>query len=88
MKCKIFIGTWSEAQNAFNDWAKDKALAKDIIIHEIVLGQCYAIERAKIAIIIYHPNNAYWDRTEPQPDTPITIQQAREREAEQEKNDL
>lgn len=71
MKCKIFIGQWHEAQDAFNKWAKGKKLGKDVIIHEqtILSDEVPFIDR--LAIIVYHPDDPFWDKTEPQLTAPV-----------------
>jgi len=63
MKCKIFEGTWYEAQDAFNQWAKGKRLTKDVIIHTHVTQQGLKHIEARIAIIVFHPDTPEWDKT-------------------------
>ena len=67
MKVKIFWGCVAEAQDAFNKWAEGKALSRDVIIHELVIRQASDLERASIAIIVYHPEGAIWDSTKSKP---------------------
>jgi len=67
MKCKIFWGCVAEAQDAFNKWAEGKALSRDVIIHELVIRQASDLERASIAIVVYHPEGAVWDSTKSKP---------------------
>ena len=62
MKCKVFLGPWNQAQDAFNRWAKDKALAKNVIIHT----DAFFVPRADgptyyLCITVYHPDDEYWD---------------------------
>jgi hypothetical protein len=64
MKMKIFTGKINEAIEAFNKWAKGKALTRDVIVHTHVqfsngvsLWDDYAI------ILVIHPEVPYWDRT-------------------------
>jgi hypothetical protein len=71
MKCKIFVGTWYEAQDAFNYWAKGKALSRDVLIHELVLRLRPIDNDAIIAIIVYHPEDPQWDTTPQKPAIPI-----------------
>jgi len=71
MKCKIFIGTWYEAQDAFNNWAKGKALTKEVLIHEHVWYKGLDYKEPCLMIIVYHPEDPQWDKTETE--SPITI---------------
>jgi hypothetical protein len=66
MKCKIFIGKWYEAQDAFNAWAKGKALTREVLIHTIPLSKEPALIDSWIAIVVYHPEDPQWDKTEPE----------------------
>jgi hypothetical protein len=63
MKCKIFIGEYYEAQNAFNKWAKGKTLTRDVVIHTVFVGYPQACMSPHIAIIVYHPEDPFWDAT-------------------------
>lgn len=67
MKCKIFWGCVAEAQDAFNKWAEGKSLSRDVIIHELVIRQASDLDRASIAIVVYHPEGAIWDSTKSTP---------------------
>jgi hypothetical protein len=71
MKCKIFVGIWYEAQDAFNQWAKGKALTRDVLIHTICIGKENIYTDGRIAIIVYHPEDPYWDETPKQLTVPI-----------------
>ena len=64
MKCKIFIGTWYEAQDAFNNWAKGKALTKEVLIHEQIFKRGQEPSDICLIIIVYHPEDEHWDKTE------------------------
>jgi len=70
MKCKIFIGTWYEAQDAFNQWAKGKALTRDVLIHEQLYTHSAGTEAPYLMIIVYHPEDPHWDKTETPPKPP------------------
>jgi hypothetical protein len=70
MKCKIFIGTWYDAQDAFNKWAKGKTLGKDVIIHTHVSQDAGLFDNVRLSIVVIHPEDARWDKTEPQPTPP------------------
>lgn len=71
MKCKIFVGTWFEAEHAFNNWAKGKQLTREVIIHEIVIPPASPALMQLFAIIVYHPEGKEWDAT----DIPITTRE-------------
>jgi len=73
MKCKIFIGEYYEAQDAFNKWAKRKALTKEVLIHEHVWYKGLDYKEPCLVIIVYHPEDPQWDTTIP---TPSQIQAA------------
>jgi len=71
MKCEIFIGEYYEAQDAFNKWAKGKALTRDVLIHTVFVGYPHGCMSPHIAIIVYHPEDPFWDATEPTLTAPI-----------------
>ena len=61
MQCKVFIGPWNQAMDAFNQWAKGKALSRDVLIHT----QTYIVYKcgeysAHITISVYHPDDPVW----------------------------
>jgi len=65
MKCKVFYGRWDEAMDTFNEWAKGKALTKDVIIHtnahiEVKDGNTFTY----LAITVYHPEDPLWDKVQ------------------------
>ena len=68
---KVFIGEWYEAQDAFNQWAKGKALQKDILIQTnsqyVLTGAGY---KHFLTIIVIHPEYPQYDKTEPQQKPP------------------
>jgi len=55
MKVKIFYGYPKDVEIRFNEWAKGKALTRNIIIHTIAYPS--PTERASdfIAIVVYYP---------------------------------
>jgi hypothetical protein len=68
MKMKVFEGTIYEAVNAFNKWAKGKNITREVIIHTHVQfsdGEHLISDYAKI--IVVHPDDPFWDRTEVEP---------------------
>ena len=71
MKCKIFYGKWYDAMDAFNQWAKGKALTKDVIIHTLPNLSKLAVEDPEIVIVVYHPEDEHWDKTEKTLTAPI-----------------
>jgi len=61
VKCKIFYGIPITVEAQFNEWAKGKALTRDIIIHTIPFPVEHGGLRDFIAIIIYYPEGSIWD---------------------------
>ena len=55
MKVKIFYGKPEKVQEAFNEWAKGKALNRNIIIHTIAYTAPDIGTEDYIAIIVYYP---------------------------------
>ena len=82
MKCKIFIGKWYDAQDSFNAWAKGKALTREVLIHTIPLSKEPTLIDSWIAIVVYHPEDPQWDKTEPQADKPLSPYEAEKRRLE------
>jgi len=83
MKCKMFVGTWFEVQDAFNNWAKGKALSRDVLIHEQVMHSHDTQGNTIMAIIVYHPEDPYWDKTERWPKEIREAVEAEPKEAEE-----
>jgi len=84
MKMKVFIGEWYDAMDAFNNWAKGKALQKDILIQT---GSQYVLTGAGykhfLTIIVIHPEYPEYDKTEtpqkpPVIEAPITARKVEE----------
>lgn len=67
MKCKIFIGEYYEAEEAFNVWAKGKPLTKEVLIHEQIAYAHNNSSNPLLLIIVYHPDDAFWDKTPTKP---------------------
>ena len=65
MKMKVFIGEWYEAQDAFNNWAKGKALQRDILIQTnsqyVLTGAGY---KHFLTIVVIHSEDPEYDKTE------------------------
>lgn len=62
MKCRIFSGPWNQTQDAFNRWAKGKALTKEVIIHTQATVVYKANEYSVyVTITVYHPEHVSWD---------------------------
>ena len=59
MKCKIFTGAELHGIDAFNKWAKGKALTHEVIIHELLIREEDEHENAEMAIIVYHPEGEH-----------------------------
>ena len=55
MKVKIFYGDIEDVQNEFNEWAKGKALTRNIIIHTVAYPTPEAGAKDYIAITVYYP---------------------------------
>ena len=55
MKVKIFYGHPENVEKQFNEWAKGKALSRNIIIHTVAYPS--PTDRASdfIAIVVYYP---------------------------------
>lgn len=75
MKCKVFTGPPELAVILFNMWAKGKALCKDVLIHTQVAERIVGCDSTApiLIIIVYHPDDPYWDKTQvttPQPTPP------------------
>jgi len=70
MKAKVFDGSMMQAIDAFNKWAKGKALMKDVIIQSHLSTYINNPEAVYMTIIVFHPETPYWDKTEPQPTPP------------------
>ena len=66
MKCKVFVGAWFEAMDAFNKWAKGKNLTRNVIIHTSITDFFSSGGyEPKMVITVYHPEGEPWDTTEP-----------------------
>jgi len=63
MKCKVFTGPWNQTQDAFNNWAKGKALTKDIIIHShaYVMYKPNTEYSVYVTIVVFYPEAQPWD---------------------------
>jgi hypothetical protein len=71
MKCKIFTGKWYEAQDAFNQWAKGKALTREVLIHEQIVPHVLGEHEPRLMIVVYHPEDPHWDETPQKPAIPV-----------------
>ncbi|GAI79199.1 unnamed protein product [marine sediment metagenome] len=63
MKCKIFYGKVEQAEDAFNKWAKGKALKKDVLIQTVAYSAGEEFLYDGIAIIVFHPEDPLLDYT-------------------------
>jgi len=72
MKIKVFVGEWYETMDAFNKWAKGKALTREVLIQThanyVLTGAGYT---HFLDIVVIHPEDPYWDKTEPTLTAPI-----------------
>jgi len=55
MKVKIFYGKPEKVQKEFNEWAKGKALSRNIIIHTVPFPAYTQGMEDWIAIVVYYP---------------------------------
>jgi hypothetical protein len=55
VKVKIFYGTLESVQKAFNQWAKGKALTRNIIIHSAAFPAYGGDVMDLFAIFVYYP---------------------------------
>jgi hypothetical protein len=61
MKVKIFYGTLESVQKAFNQWAKGKALSRNIIIHSAAYPAYSQDVPDLFAIFVYYPEGSQFD---------------------------
>jgi hypothetical protein len=54
MKCQIFTGTWKEARDDFNKWAKHTFWKDDLIIHEQIYRNRDSLVECGLMIIVYY----------------------------------
>ena len=72
MKMKVFTGRWYDTMDAFNNWAKGKALTKEVLIHtHAEFNPIYEDKEVALTIVVIHPEDPHWDKTEPQLTAPI-----------------
>ena len=64
MKVKIFYGTIKSVTEAFNRWAKGKALTKNVIIHSVISPAPGPGAIDLFAIFIYYPEGSQFDTEE------------------------
>ena len=55
MKVKIFYGHPENVEKQFNEWAKGKALSRNIIIHTVAIPMPEISSYGYIAIAVYYP---------------------------------
>jgi len=68
LRCKVFYGARNEAKEAFNKWAKGKALAKDVIIHTHVTVEPYKkAEIPWLVIVVFYPEGSHWEKEKESP---------------------
>ena len=64
MKVKIFYGDKEEVEYEFNEWAKGKALTKNVIIHSVISPAPSVGAKDLFAIFIYYPEGSQFDEGE------------------------
>jgi len=72
MKMKVFIDRYYDAADAFNNWAKGKALQKDVLIqtHQFTFTEGGRTD-PYLLIVVIHPEDEHWDKTEPHIEAPL-----------------
>ena len=64
MKCKVFCDkNVFTTIDAFNTWAKGKALTREVIIHTLYVPATATLSDT-LCIVVYHPEDPQWDKTE------------------------
>ena len=66
MKVKIFYGHPEDVEKKFNEWAKGKALTRNVIIHTIPFPAPAEGVSDYMAIVIYHPEGLWPEEEEKQ----------------------
>lgn len=61
MKLQIFSGTEYDVKQQFNEWAKGKALTREILIHEQVMHQGLEAYETIFALFVYYPEGSSWE---------------------------
>jgi len=61
MKVKIFYGEVPVIERQFNEWAKGKALTKDVIIHTVAFPTYQAGTPDMMVIAVYYPEGSPFD---------------------------
>ena len=64
MKVKIFYGKIEEVEKQFNEWAKGKALTKNVIIHTVAYPTPAIGASDYIVIAVYYPEGSQFDQGE------------------------
>jgi hypothetical protein len=75
MKMKVFVGKIRDVEVIFNNWAKGKALTREVLIHTHPLPPLRQGEDDWLAVIVIHPEDPQWDKTEPTPTTQKMVDQ-------------
>jgi hypothetical protein len=71
MKCKVFCDrNVFRTVDSFNEWAKGKALTREVIIHTLYVPATQTLTDT-LCIVVYHPEDKYWDATPRQLTAPI-----------------
>lgn len=67
MKCKIFHGLVHTVEDAFNEWAKGKALTKGCLIGTVSFPASVTHPEGGIAILVFHPEDPEYGKTDSYP---------------------
>lgn len=57
MQCKVFVGWYADIQAAFNDWAREKRLTKDMLIHTHQYMGRNEQDEPRLMIIVFYADD-------------------------------
>jgi len=66
MKVKIFYGLAKDVEKAFNEWAKGKALTRNVIIHTSYSEGAIQGMQGCVVIAVYYPEGLWPEQEEKQ----------------------
>jgi len=66
MKVKIFYGLAKDVEKQFNEWAKGKALSRNVIIHTSYSEGAMQGMQGCVVIAVYYPEGSQFDTEEKQ----------------------
>jgi hypothetical protein len=86
MQVTIFDGSMKEVERRFNEWAKGKALTREVIIQSHLSTYIDHPEAVYMTILVFHPNDDHWNKTADKPIQPIQPEIPRSTGMEREAN--